>query len=363
MESSKREAVIFIPPFIEEQKNLYLEDYLLLGLTTRLEGRQVELSREEVKIQGQSGKRLTYESIATGEIKTIDIYEAYWNDLIDPLSKKNAKDQAIKGIFLFIYWLFSGVWQMARKSRILLFQALIFLLLNVLWYYGSVVLALTSIGQNPSAFGLQLPSDLADQMAAIGRSLGGWKIWAATSFLLSLLPIPISSLVDLTDFTARYLQDETQAGIGGVRDRIRRRVEGILNDVIQEDAYERITVLAHSFGVIIGIDLLADYHPKVKKPIRFISMGGSVEFLSYRSSWVLEESARCLNNPALSHWGDYYSDQDWLCTKTPIPDGEQLNKFSSCKIKLRVPLARQIIGDSHNAYYFERPLLENLLDG
>lgn len=362
MESPNHEAIIFIPGFYAGQKNKYLDDYLLLGLTTRLEGRQLELTQEDVKIQGQSGKRLLY-SAAEGEKKYIDIYEAYWHDLIDPLSGKSIKDQVIKGIFILFYWLFSGIWRMAKKSRILLFQLLVLLLLNVLWYYGNLTVALTTIGQNPNAFGVQIPSDWATQLAEIGRFLGSWKVWIITSLILSFSPVPISNLVDLTDFTARYLQDETQAGIGGVRDKIRQRVEVILNDVLKQNEYERITVLSHSFAVLIGIDLLADYQPKMKKPIRYISMGGAIELLSYRSAWVSEETTKCLNNPALLNWRDYYSDQDWLCTKTPTPESDQSYKFTSIKIKLRVPITQQIIGGSHNAYFFDKALLEDLLDG
>lgn len=362
METFSNEAIIFIPGFYAGHQNKYLDDYLLLGLTTRLEGRQVELTREDVKIQGQSGKRLLYSSIE-GQNRTIDIYEAYWHDLIDPLSAKSIKDQVVKGIFLFFYWLFSGIWQMAKKSRILFFQFLILLLLNILWYYGNLTVALTTVGQNPSVFGVQLPLEWSTQLAEIGKFLGSWKIWIITSLILSFSPVPISSLIDLTDFTARYLQDETKAGVGGVRDKIRQRVEVILNDIMKQDEYERVTVLAHSFAVLVGIDLLADYSSKIRKPIRYISMGGAIELLSYRSAWVMEETTKCLNNQALLSWRDYYSDQDWLCTKTPTPESTQLHKFSRIKIKLRVPLAQQIIGGSHNAYFFDKGLLEDLLDG
>ena len=362
MEQLKTEAVIFIPGFYAGPRNKYLDDYLLLGLTTRLENRQVEVGGEEVKIQGHSGKRVIYDA-PDEQNKTIDIYEVYWNDLINPLSAKSVKDQAFRGFFLFGYWLFSGIWRMSRKSRTLFLQFLLFMLLHVLWYYGTLIVILTTLGQNPSSFGLQVPAEWTPKLAEIGKSLGGWQIWIITSFILSLLPMPISSIVDLTDFTTRYLQDETQAGIGAVRDKIRQRVEKTLNDVIKQDEYERVTVLAHSFSVIIAIDLLADYQPRTKKPIRFISMGGAVEVLSYLSEWVIEESTKCLNNEAVLYWHDYYSDQDWLCTKTPVRENDQSSKFFSRKIRLRVPLAQQITGDSHNAYFFEKALLEDLLDG
>ena len=254
------------------------------------------------------------------------------------------------------------MWHMARKSRLLFAQFLIVMLLNVLWYYGNLLVVLIAIGHNPNAFGLHVPPDLATQMAALGKSMGGWSVWVVTTFILSLSPVPISYLVDITDFMARYLQDETQVGFGGVRDRIRQRIASVLNDVLDQD-YAKVTILAHSLGVMIGIDFLAGYRSKSSKPIRYISMGGPVELMSYKSTWVIEETEKCLNSPLLTSWNDYYSDQDWLCTKTPLPPNSQSHKLQTIKIKLRVSLAQQLVGASHSAYFFEQALLEDLLVG
>ncbi|NJN88105.1 MAG: hypothetical protein HC881_19685 [Leptolyngbyaceae cyanobacterium SL_7_1] len=108
------EAVIFIPGFYAKSKGFVLENFLAIGLTTRLEGRQVELERDEVKIAGQSGRRFVYESVA-GEPKTLDIYEIFWTDLVDKLSDRSIKDQIVRGFFLFVYWVFAGTWNMAKN--------------------------------------------------------------------------------------------------------------------------------------------------------------------------------------------------------------------------------------------------------
>jgi hypothetical protein len=360
--SSGKEAVIFIPGFYAKSKGYFLENFLAVGLTTRLEGQQVELEREEIKIEGQSGRRFVYET-AEGQAKALDVYEIFWTDLVDKLSDRSIKDQIVRGIFLLIYWLFAGTWQMAKKSKLLLFEFVLTVFLVVLWYYGNVAVAFVAIGQNPSAFGLQvLPPDWAATLNSYGKALGGWPIWAIASILLSFLPVSPSSLVDMLDFTARYLQDETQSELGGIRDRIRQRVAIALTDALRNEDYERVTVLAHSGGVLVGIDLLADYRPKHSKPIRLITMGGQIELLSYRSAWVLEEAARCIDNPVVTAWEDYWTDQDWLGTKTPTPNRSDTQKFHSQRIQLRVPLIKQLTGETHAIYFFERSLLERLLN-
>lgn len=358
--TSPKEAVIFIPGFYAKSKDYFLNNFLALGLISRLEAESVELLRDDVKIAGQTGKRFLVEQ-PDSEDKVVDIYEVYWTDLVDKLSERSAKEQIIRGLFVFIYWLFSRTWQMARKSRLLFFQFMLTLSLLLLWYYGCVAIGLTAIGQNPSAFGLQLPADWAQTLQEYGKLLGGWKVWAIASVLLSLLPLSINSLVDYTDFIIHYLQDDAEVGFAPVRDRIRQRVVMTLEDVLKEDSYEKVTILAHSFGVIVGIDLLADYSKKINKPLRFISMGGPVELLSYKSDWIREETAKCLNNPAIVAWHDYYSLQDWLCTKTPVPESVYAAKFEAIRLQFNLPFLKQMVGNAHAAYFFERSLLERLL--
>lgn len=359
--ASNKAAIVFIPGFYAKSKDYDLTNLLALGLTTRFEDRQIEMEPEEVKISGQTGRRFIYES-ASGEPQTLDIFEAYWTDLVDKLSTRSVKDQLFLGMFLFIYWLFSNVLQMARKSRMMLFNFLGVLLLLMLWYYGNVAVAFVTIGQNPNAFGLQLPAEWAQTLVGIGKSLGGWPLWAGTSVLLSLLPKPINTLADMMDFSARYLQDETHEGVGGIRDRIRQRLASTLTDVLKESDYEKVTVLAHSAGVLAGIDLLADYRPKTNKPIRFITIAGMIEFFSYKSKWVVEESGRCLASSAVVRWEDYYSNQDWLCTKTPVPANQDISKFEANRIQFSVPFHKKLLGETHSAYFFERSLLQRLLD-
>lgn len=354
-----KEAIIFIPGFHAKGKDYYLNNLLLVGLAGRLEKMDVSIDPDPVKIEGQSGRRVIVQNRA-GDSKTIDVYEAYWSDLVDRLSDKNAKERVVRGLFLFVYWLFSSMWKMARKSRMMFVQFVLMLLLMILWYYSNVVMALVAIGENPSAFGVQLPPDWAQWAIDVGRSLGSWRVWAGVSLLISILPVPLTALVDVVDFTTRYAQDEAEAGVGGLRDRLRARVRDALEDVLAAGDYDRVTVLGHSFGVIVGIDLLADYRSPNDRPVRFVSMGGIIEFLSYKSHWVMHEMVRCLENPCVETWADYHSEQDWLCTRTPISDPELIAKFDSHRLQWALPLEKRLSGEVHNAYFFDRMILEDL---
>lgn len=217
-------------------------------------------------------------------------------------------------------------------------------------------MVLTAIGQDNKFFGFEIAPKLAKEIGNFGEKMGGWSVWLVASALLSL--IPVNAGVDIFDFARRYLEDDTDGRI--LRAKIRQRISVILDDVLNENIYDRVTVLAHSFGVVIATDMLADYQHS--KPIRYISMGGALKALSYKSEWVEKEIKKCLSNDSLEVWIDCYSDQDWLCTKTPIPDGCSSKKIQYKKNNLKFSLLKQISGKSHEHYFTDENVLKTILD-
>jgi len=358
-----KEAMILIPGFFANAQDDYLEKLIMPSLTSRLEQYTITVEREPIKVDGQTGRRFIAKSIATQQSKILDIYEAYWLDLMEKLGEKSPKEQVLRGLYLFINIFTFKFWRMAKKSRYLFIQSMIVLLLVVLWYYGILAVTLTAIGQDPNTLGVTIPADWAKNVAQIGQMMGGWSGWVIASIFLNLLPTPINVLVNQIDFTNRYLEDNPDPVNGWMRDRIRLRVKMVLDDVLKEKhQYSKVTIVGHSHGVTIAVDLLADYYNRTEIPIRFLSLGGLMELYSYKVSWVTEETIKCLKNPSVQEWKDYYSKQDWLCTKTPIPPSENLDKFSSNLITFKVPLSKQMTGKTHLAYFFDAIVLEDFLN-
>lgn len=359
--SASREAVILVPGFFAKAQDDYLDKLLTIGLTSRLENYRVDVEREPIKIAGQTGRRFTAYS-QTNQEKVLDIYEAYWLDLMEKLGEKPPKEQILRGLYLFIYCFTFKFWIMAKQSRVLFIQLMIVMFLVALWYYGIIAVTLTAIGQNSSTLGFSLPPEWAKTLAQVGQEMGGWSGWVIASILLSLLPTPVNVLVNQIDFTTRYLQDEAELELGCVRDRIRLRIKMMLDDVLKHGDYEKVTIVGHSHGVTIAVDLLADYYNPTQIPIRLISLGGLMELYSYKAQWVSEETIKCLNNSAVQEWADYYSKQDWLCTKTPIPKAENTQKLKSNLIRFKAPLSKQLSGETHISYFFDQIVLEDLLN-
>ncbi|MGG6241573.1 hypothetical protein ACQ4N7_23350 [Nodosilinea sp. AN01ver1] len=355
----EKEAVIFIPGFVCPERNYYLERFLAVGLTTRIEDEEIILEPEEVKISGQSGRRFVLD-IGSEKPRIIDVYEVYWADLINGLSNKDIKTQFLRGLYLIYFWFVNG-WKVAKISRIFFTQIGVILFLLAAWYYSIIVMALTAVGTDPNVFGFQIPDQAAEALGLFGKNLGGWSVWLGLSAVLSFLPITLNLGVDMADFVVRYAQDDIDKEMGGLREKVRYRLKTTVNDVVREEAYSKITILSHSLGTLIATDFMADYHPRKEAKIRFITWGGALESISAMSTWLTDEIYQCCNNPDIERWDDYYSDQDWLCSRAPIPSDKDYANISSSKIPFRVSLAKQFSGESHLAYFFDETVLKRLI--
>ncbi|MGV0106768.1 hypothetical protein NSTCB13_05600 [Nostoc sp. DSM 114160] len=361
METDKetQKAIIFVPAFTSKEKDYYINHYLAIGLTNRLDQR-IYLEPEEVKISGQTGRRFTYQD-TVGMNNNIDIYEIYWRDLIDDLNDKNIRQRVLRGIYLFFYWFFA-LFKIGKTSKLFFLQILTILFLIIAWEYSTLTIALTAIGNDPNALGFNLPKDMADTLSNLGKTFGSWPVWLITSALLSMLPTSANSLINLLDFIVRYAEDETQKELGGLRDKLRHRLISVLNDILTESKYEKITVLSHSLGTVLATDLLADYKHSSLKKINFITLGSPLKTLAYLSNWIPEEVVKCLNSESLEKWYDFYSNQDWLCTKVPISPAMENNKFQARCISLKVSLVKQITRESHDAYFFDKTVLQKIIE-
>lgn len=355
-----KEAVVFIPGFDAKCQNFYLDEFLAPGLLSQLEDIQISLVQEEVKIPGQTGKRFLCQSEEAE--KTIDIYEVYWQDLVDNLSLKDVRHKFSRGLQIVLYW-FTSSWRVAKISPTFFVQSSIILLLVLAWYYGIVVLILAALSEQTALTSIDFFKRLFDFLATWATAGWGWQAWIVISALLALMPISINLVIDFIDFFIRYMQNESSRGSPPIRGLLRNRVRMAVDNVISEGSYDRITVLSHSLGVLISTDFLADYRNRQKVQLRYITLGGALESSATVADWMGSEIKKCLDNPHIERWDDFYSNQDWFCSKVPIPSDQPTPKLTSKHTSFRVSLAKQISGESHMEYFFDPKVLRHLVIG
>lgn len=343
-----KEAIIFVPGFGSECQDFYLDHFLTPGLLTLLEDVEIKLDPEAVKIPGQAGKRFHCRSEDLE--KTLDIYEVYWDDLVDHLSAKDARQKLVRGLNLFVYMLLSG-WKIIRISPIFFIQSCVILVLLAAWYYGIVILVLASLAEQNALQSIEFLQSGLNWLTAWATEGWGWQLWLLISALLAILPTSISLIVDLIDFFIRYIQNESSRGRPPRRAVLRSRLKQAVDNVMAESTYDRITVVAHSIGCLIATDFLADYHPQSDRTVRLVTWGSALASSTSVSTWVTSEIKKCLDNPLIEDWADFYSHQDWFCSRVPIPAGEIAPKLTSRQASFRVSLLKQLSGESHSEYF------------
>jgi len=349
-----KEVIILIAGINTQEKNEFLEIFCS-SLSEQLESFTVQ-ENGEIKIAGHTGKRF---SIYNEQelYKEIDIYEAYYMDIFasNKLSQKDEKTKFIRGAEVLIYWLISPLWLSIKESPSLFINFLVAAILFTGWYYGILAAFMIAMGQTNSFLGGEFP-EVAKKIGFFGEAMKGWSFWLFISILSSFLPI--SSLIDICEFSAAYLGEDTEGS--KIRSKTRGRVLNLLEDVLKSDNYDRATILAYSFGVAVGTDTMADYHSE--KTFRYITLGGTLNVFSYKSNWVEREINKCLNNATINTWIDGYSNQDWVAGKTPLPKGSSSDKMIYKKNYAKSSsFLQRLLGKTHLCYFYDSSVWETII--
>ncbi len=352
--SVPNEVIILVPGLNTQEKNEFLEIFCCY-LSEQPESFTVQ-ENGEIKIPGHTGKRF---SIYNEQelYKTIDIYEAYYVDLFagNKLSQKDEKTKFIRGGEVLIYWLISPIWLSIKESPSLFINFIVATILFIGWYYGILAAFMIAMGQTNSFLGGEFP-DIAKKIGFLGEAMKGWSFWLFVSILSSFLPI--SSLIDICEFSAAYLGEDIEGS--KIRAKTRGRVLNILGDVLESDDYDRVTILAYSFGVTVATDTLAEYQNQ--KTFRYITLGGNLKVLSYKSNWGEREINKCLNNATVNTWIDCYSNQDWFAAKTPLPKGSSSNQIIYKKIHVQSSsFLQRFLGKTHVCYFYDSSVWDSII--
>ncbi len=367
----KRRAIVLIPGMQREER-FHRRDILIANLET-VERHPLRRG-EEVSAGGEKGQRLTLAPLRgpsgaaeAPPFASLDVFEAYWADMIPEQVELPPWSKLMKGLELVGYWVFSlGSWRAVasslRSGSSMIAIGLIMGGLTLLvWYIMLAVL----IGQTVAPGG-EVPEQLQgipliSDMVAVFGEITGWLAanawWAVLPFLLAMLQV--DALVLLARFVKDYFENrEDDSGVG-LRDRLRRRICGTL-DAVLDAGYDEVVLVAHSFGTVIATDILADWpHAADLKRLSLVSMGSPITVLRYRSAWLEGERREMLKPQRLATWVDYFSPSDWLCGAV-TGHRECYGEGMSRRLEFEAPWPQKITGRTHLLYYRDPRVLEQL---
>jgi len=367
----RRRAIVLIPGMKREQR-FYRRDVLVANLETV--ERHPLVRGEEVSVGGECGLRLALAPLRAGDaaaapdgLASVDVFEAYWADMIPEQAEQAPWTKLWQGLELVGYWVFCWrSWQavamsLCRGSSLIALGLLMGGLTLIAWYIMLAVLvgqAVAPGGKVPEELaGIPVVSDVVAVYGAAAGWIAGNAWWAVLPFLLAMLQV--DALVLLARFIKDYFENrEDESGVG-LRDRVRRRIAGALESVLTGD-YDEVVVVAHSFGTVIAADILADWpHEGDLKRLSLVSLGSPIGVLRYRSAWLESERRELLQSRRFAAWVDFFSPSDWLCGAV-TGHRESYGATMSRRLSFEAPWPQKLSGQTHMLYYRDSRVLEQL---
>jgi pimeloyl-ACP methyl ester carboxylesterase len=358
---SRRRAIVLVPG-VKREERFFRRDTLVSNLETV---ETFPVSRgDAVEVAGDIGVRLTARPLRSGSAPhgpDLDVFEAHWADMVPEQVELGPWQKLGNGLDMLAYWLLSWrTWQALSVSRYITLGLMIGGLLLVLWYVALVLVVADAVTKDVTlAAGVRDVPVLGNllQMFLDGAGMiGRWYWWALIACVLSV--VPVDALVQMARFAKDYLENRPDESEVGLRDRMRNRVRATLENVL-EAGYDEVVLVAHSFGSVLAIDLLADWpHRDDFARLRLVTLGSPIAVLGYRSKWLDAERRQLLQRPELETWLDFYAPTDWLCTA--VPGHADRYQDMSRKVDFEAPLRQMLTGQTHMLYYRCSEVLETL---
>lgn len=364
-----KRAIIFIPGFAKRER-LNARDQLVDALQHYTDGWKTDT--------GPAGNALSSEAVhltATSRqdpdiTAEIDVYEAYWGDLIPDWSHESPLARFRRGWALILYWMVGGLAR-AVVRRELPARTMLALsasgLILLLWYAVVIAMLVKAFADGEQ----QLPElvraltdaiGITDWMQGMLEAAGHWPL---TLFLVGLVSMGVfEGVANISAFTKAYLRDEP---IGdstiGIRAKARQRVLNVLDTAAAAGdgtGYDEIHVVAHSLGGAIAVDALAEYGQDLGR-IRLFTWGSSLGALCQQEPLIEAEIRKFYTaETRIANWVDVVFRWDYLGSKVPVPQRADAGMFAPRRMPAIFPPTQEpalprgeILGvwQVHDAYY------------
>ena len=143
-----------------------------------------------------------------------------------------------------------------------------------------------------------------------------------------------------------------------MRHEIVKRVRHQLQDALDREDYTSVTVVGHSFGTVVAVDLLADLPPQETR-FRLITLGALVELLAKRAPWLDQEVKRLVERPDLVEWIDVISSSDWFASGSGAPPK---GRWREVKTVSRGTFVDKLAARTHASYFDNQKAVRVILD-
>ncbi len=338
-------------------------------------------------IAGETFRRLTPIQEHLGKRPVVDVFEAYWADLIPATSDDTPPQRFWSATKLLFYWMLHPWWlRSLRQNRSLTVVFMASGLLLLLWY-ATIIVALAGFvvgspaGTPSVAEQVDLPlvneptddAGFTDVFNLVSQRLQ--PIFADIApvanneiFLLLLIILSIFGIgttASVADFVRRYLSASVDKDLDAViAHRLQTTLQRVFDQPREDDPerpdYDEVVVLGHSMGGVIGLEVLATYDVSaIKDRTTLITWGAPLAVLAHRSPKRVHRSIMKACSGRVPRWFDVYSSADWLSARLPAHDEHYEN--SSLAADFSISWLKFMSQHAHDQYYYHPESLSMLL--
>lgn len=349
--STATELILFVPGLSGAEAEAYLDKFVT-GFAEHAKGSAMNVDQTESSDEGQSRTRFLLETEANVR-RTIDIEVVSWAYLSTKLSAETPVRKVMRGFSLLGFWVLSpGVWSAVSGNKYMVVNTALAVLLTILWYLGVVTVFLNTLISTPQ-IAVENEDAIYSIMEKIKFSNGLFSGYLLAVSGLIVTVFPVTSIVDIAYATQSYVLNRNS-----FFNKARSRVIAALNRATRSGTYQSITIVGYSFGSVVAVEALLAY--KGNTPVRLITLGSPLLLLSAVSPRVKTAVNDLIKKEQLTKWTDFYSEQDWLCSRSPLEEG---NKFCSFELTAMVAFDEKVKGLSHELYFTESDVMEKVLVG
>ncbi len=323
-------AIILVPGF-EKREQLDARNMLADAICAYAEGYQTAKS-EAQQDEGFSSVKVTARNRQTDEETSLNVYEAYWGDLVPDWSGESPWARFKRGWSLIFYWFLGGLAKsIGRKEWPVrtLIAIIIAGLLMLLWYLVVIALLIKAYAEADAT----VPAFVTSLFEALGLkeqlevAIKNVSAAPVVLFLVGLAGLGIlERMANLSAFAKAYLQDSAVGGGSvGLRGKSRLRVRAVLDHVHAKN-FDEVYVVAHSFGGAIAVDALAEYGKPLSKTVLH-TWGTAMGILVQQEPLVEIEIGKLYTSETqIANWIDVVFAKDIMGSKVPLPykyDGKE----------------------------------------
>lgn len=361
-----RRAVILVPGF-SRRESLAARDQLVQSLDHYSDGYETQVEPARTK-DSFNVVTLTARNRQTGQNIELDVYEAFWGDLVPDWSEESPWQRFKRGTLLMIYWAPGGIARAAYKGQFPTRTTAVFCVAAmalILWYIVVANLFLQAVGNGDSEAPTLIQQALTEYpwTRRIFELVQAATDWPIIAFFVGLFGLgKLESLSNVATFLKAYLRDDiTGEDKAGLRAKSRRRLLHVLDFVTAPDRdYDDVHVVAHSLGGAIAVDALAEYGTELSR-ITLHTWGSPLRLMSQQEVLIEREIAKLQTSETrIANWIDVAFANDVFTSVRAQPNLYEDGKRTHQRAAQVYPETLQpwmpkksalAFSQHHNAYY------------